>query len=79
MSNAIARCVVIAVALLPAPTLADPIKLKMAYFSSDPEPGYVSVMQPFAEAVNKAAGGHHRDSSLSGGALGRIISRRNRC
>ena len=38
MINAIARCVMIAAALLPVATLAEPIKLKMAYFSSDREP-----------------------------------------
>jgi len=71
MSNAIARCVVIAVALLPVATLAEPIKLKMAYFSSDREPAYVSVMQPFAEAVNKAGNGIIEIVPYPGGVLGR--------
>src|ERR1700693_3742289 len=71
MSNAVARCVVIAVALLPVATLAEPIKLKMAYFSSDREPPYVSVMQPFAEAVNKAGKGIVEIVPYPGGVLGR--------
>jgi TRAP-type C4-dicarboxylate transport system substrate-binding protein len=71
MTNAFARCVVIAVALLPAATLAEPIKLKMAYFSSDREPPYVSVLQPFADAVNKDGRGVIEIVPFSGGVLGR--------
>src|ERR1700730_15424534 len=71
MSNAIARCVMFAVALLPAAALAEPIKLKMAYFSSDREPPYVSVMQPFAEAVNKEGKGIIEIVPYPGGVLGR--------
>jgi TRAP-type transport system periplasmic protein len=71
MSKAIARGVVIAVALLPVAALAEPIKLKMAYFSSDREPPYVSVLQPFAEAVNKEGKGIIEIVPYSGGVLGR--------
>jgi TRAP-type C4-dicarboxylate transport system substrate-binding protein len=71
MSNAIARCVMIAVVLSPVAALADPIKLKMAYFSSDREPPYVSVLQPFAEAVNKEGKGIIEIVPYSGGVLGR--------
>jgi TRAP-type C4-dicarboxylate transport system substrate-binding protein len=71
MTNAIARCVMIAVALLPVAALAEPIKLKMAYFSSDREPPYVSVLQPFADAVNRAGRGVIEVVPYSGGVLGR--------
>jgi TRAP-type C4-dicarboxylate transport system substrate-binding protein len=71
MTNAIARCVMIAVALLPVAALAEPIKLKMAYFSSDREPPYVSVLQPFADAVNKAGKGVIEIVPYPGGVLGR--------
>jgi TRAP-type transport system periplasmic protein len=71
MTNAIARCVMIAVALLPVAALAEPIKLKMAYFSSDREPPYVAVLQPFADAVNKAGKGIIEIVPYSGGVLGR--------
>jgi len=74
MTNAIARCVMIAVALLPVAALAEPIKLKMAYFSSDREPPYVSVLQPFADAVNKAGKGVIEVVPYSGGVLGRNYS-----
>jgi TRAP-type C4-dicarboxylate transport system substrate-binding protein len=71
MTNAIARCVLIAVALLPVAAAAEPIKLKMAYFSSDREPPYVSVLAPFAEAVNREGKGVIEVVPYSGGVLGR--------
>src|ERR1700732_3504740 len=71
MTNAIARCVMIAFALFPTATVAEPIKLKMAYFSSDREPPFVSVLQPFADAVNKEAKGVIEIDPYSGGVLGR--------
>jgi TRAP-type C4-dicarboxylate transport system substrate-binding protein len=74
MINAIARWVTIAVVLLPIAAAAEPIKLKMAYFSSDREPPYVSVLQPFADAVNKAGKGIIEIVPYSGGVLGRSYS-----
>jgi TRAP-type C4-dicarboxylate transport system substrate-binding protein len=71
MSNALARCMLIAVALLPVAAAAEPVKLKMAYFSSDREPPYVSVLRPFADAVNKEGNGVIEVVPYSGGALGR--------
>jgi TRAP-type C4-dicarboxylate transport system substrate-binding protein len=71
MTNAIARCVMIAFALLPVAAAAEPIKLKMAYFSSDREPPYVSVLAPFADAVNREAKGVIEIVPYSGGVLGR--------
>jgi TRAP-type C4-dicarboxylate transport system substrate-binding protein len=75
MTNAVARCVMIAVALLPVAAVAEPIKLKMAYFSSDREPPYVSVLQPFADAVNKEGKGIIEVVPYSGGVLGRSYAR----
>ena len=74
MTNAVARYAMLAFALLPAAAAAEPIKLKMAYFASDREPPYVSVLQPFAEAVNKQAKGVIEIVPYAGGALGRIFS-----
>jgi TRAP-type C4-dicarboxylate transport system substrate-binding protein len=71
MTNVLVRCVMIAFVLLPTATLGEPIKLKMAYYSSDQEPPYVSVMRPFADAVNKEAKGLIEIVPFSGGALGR--------
>jgi TRAP-type transport system periplasmic protein len=71
MINAIARCLAIAFALLPIATVAEPIKLKMAYFASDQELPYIAVLKPFADAVNNAAKGIIEIESYSGGVLGR--------
>jgi TRAP-type C4-dicarboxylate transport system substrate-binding protein len=71
MINAIGRCVLIAAMLLPIAAAAEPIKLKMAYFSSDREPPYVSVLQPFAEAVNREGKGLVEIVPYTGGVLGR--------
>ena len=71
MTNAIARWAIIAFALFPIATVAEPIKLKMAYFSSDREPPFVSVLKPFADAVNKEAMGIIEIDPYSGGVLGR--------
>src|ERR1700690_2745531 len=71
MSNAIARVLTIAIALLPVASLAEPIKLKLAYFSSDREPAYVSMLQPFVEAVNKQGKGLVEIVPYPGGTLGR--------
>src|ERR1700684_2015466 len=71
MSNAIARLLTIAIALLPVASLAEPVKLKLADFSSDREPGYVSVLQPFVEAVNREGKGLIEIVPYAGGALGR--------
>ncbi len=74
MINAITRWGMIAVVLLPVAAAAEPIKLKMAYFSSDREPPYVSVLQPFADAVNRAGKGIIEIVPYSGGVLGRSYS-----
>lgn len=50
---------------------AEPIKLKMATFSPDTERLYNTVKKPFAEAVNKAAGGAIEIELYPNGALGR--------
>jgi TRAP-type C4-dicarboxylate transport system substrate-binding protein len=50
---------------------AEPIQLKLGYFSSDREPPYTAVMKPFADAVNKAAKGILEIQTLPGGVLGR--------
>jgi TRAP-type C4-dicarboxylate transport system substrate-binding protein len=75
MSNALVRSLMIAFVLSPIAAAAEPIQLKMAYFSSDREPPYVAVMQPFADAVNKEAKGLIEIVPYPGGALGRSYSK----
>lgn len=71
MFRALARCALLSVALVPAVSAAEPIKLKMAYFSSDRTTTYLAAIKPFVDAVNtEAAGQIHIDVGLSG-TLGR--------
>ena len=71
MLKMLRRCALLFLALIPVASVADPIKLKMAYFSSDREPPYVSVLRPFADAVNSAAKDVIEIEPHPGGALGR--------
>jgi TRAP-type C4-dicarboxylate transport system substrate-binding protein len=65
------RWALLVLALPSSAMAADPVKLKLAYFSSDQEPPYVSVMKPFADAVNKEAKGILEIHLHPGGVLGR--------
>jgi len=46
------RVVLVALALLPAIATAEPIRLKLAFFSSDSNHLYLSAIKPFVDAVN---------------------------
>jgi len=56
---------------LALPASAEPVRLKLAYFSSDREPPYVAVLKPFAEAVNRETRGILEIGLYPGGVLGR--------
>ena len=71
MSKALMHFALFAFALSSSGVAADPIKLKLAYFTSDREPPYSAVMQPFADAVNKDAKGILEIQMYPGGVLGR--------
>jgi TRAP-type C4-dicarboxylate transport system substrate-binding protein len=72
MSNAVARCVMIAVALLPPlAALGAPIKLKLAYFTSDQTRAYTLGIKPFIDAVNADEDGGLLIEAYPGGALGK--------
>ena len=65
------RLFVAALVLLPTMAAAEPITLKLAYFSSDRSTTYVAAVKPFVDAVNaEAANLIHIDVAFSG-ALGR--------
>jgi TRAP-type C4-dicarboxylate transport system substrate-binding protein len=79
MRNVLTRAAVaIAFALLPVVACAEPIKLKLAYFSSDREPPYVAVLKPFADAVNRESNGAIEIVPYTGGVLGRSYARQAR-
>jgi TRAP-type C4-dicarboxylate transport system substrate-binding protein len=71
MVNAIARYVVLAFALLPFAAVAEPITLKLAYFSSDQTRVYNVVVKPFVAAVNENARGGTTIVTFPGGSLGK--------
>src|SRR6266852_7795192 len=57
--------------LLPAVALGEPIKLKLAYFSSDQARVYTVAIQPFVEAINADEQGGLIIEPYPGGALGK--------
>lgn len=69
------RWAFIALAFLPAAALAEPIKLKLAFFSSDREMVYVGLIKPFLDAVNIDAKGVLEIEPYTGGKLGRPLAR----
>jgi TRAP-type C4-dicarboxylate transport system substrate-binding protein len=67
MLKTLARCALISFALSSAVAAAEPIKLKMAYFSSDRTTTYLAAIKPFVDSVNaEAADLVQIDVSLSG-------------
>jgi TRAP-type C4-dicarboxylate transport system substrate-binding protein len=71
--NALARFTLLSLALLacvPA-AVAEPVKLRLAYFSSDRTTTYLAAIKPFVDAVN-AEGGEHVEIEVNiSGALGK--------
>jgi len=74
MIKALARHAALAFALLPLAAAAEPIKLKLAYFSSDREQAYINAVKPFADAVNAQANGAVQIDVYTSGTLGRSFS-----
>src|SRR3984893_2782611 len=66
-----ARCALILFALLPAAATAEPIKLKLSYFTSDTEVLYRTAVKPFVDSVNAAANGLVEIEVFTSGSLGR--------
>lgn len=71
MLKNLARCALLSFALLPPAAVAEPIKLKFAYFSSDREQAYTNAIKPFVDAVNAKAMGVIEIEVYPSGALGR--------
>ena len=55
MITVFARWALIACILLPTAAAAEPIKLKLAFFTSDRISLYVDMIKPFVDAVNNEA------------------------
>jgi TRAP-type C4-dicarboxylate transport system substrate-binding protein len=66
------RCATVAFSLLPLAALAAPIKLKLAYFSSDQTRAYSLAIKPFVDAVNADDDGGLLIEPFPSGALGKV-------
>lgn len=71
MLNVLARCAVLACLMLPIAAVAEPIKLKLAFFTSDRSSTYLSAVKPFVDAVNAEGKGQFAIEVYFSGALGR--------
>jgi TRAP-type C4-dicarboxylate transport system substrate-binding protein len=75
MFKVFAQCALLALALCPGVVNADPITLKLAFFSSDRSTTYLAAVKPFVDAVNAEGKGLLEIVLYSGGVLGRDIAR----
>jgi TRAP-type C4-dicarboxylate transport system substrate-binding protein len=66
------RRAALALALLPAAAAAEPITLKLAYFSSDRTHLYLSGAKPFVDAVNNEGRGRVKIEPFFSGRLGNL-------
>lgn len=71
MIKVLARCALLSFALLTAATAAEPVKLKLAFFTSDRATIYLAAVKPFVDAVNTEAKGLIEIEVYFSGALGR--------
>jgi TRAP-type C4-dicarboxylate transport system substrate-binding protein len=71
MINVIARFVLLAIVLAPLAAAAEPIKLKLAYFSSDQANLYKISIKPFVDAVNDDERSGIKIETYPGGSLGK--------
>ena len=69
----LARCALFSFALLPCASVAEPIKLKLAYFSSDRSTTYRAAVLPFLEAIKGEGQGLIEIEPHLSGALGKEI------
>jgi TRAP-type C4-dicarboxylate transport system substrate-binding protein len=69
-----APCAMILFALSPCAAIAEPIELKLAFFSSDQSMTYLAAIKPFIDAVNSDGHDQVKVVLYSGGVLGRDVS-----
>src|ERR1700690_4223640 len=65
------RVAMIAFVLLPLAALGEPIKLKLAYYSSDQTRSYSMAIKAFVDAVNADPQGGLTIETYTGGVLGK--------
>jgi TRAP-type C4-dicarboxylate transport system substrate-binding protein len=71
MLKGLVRLALIAFALAPATAVAEPIKLKLAFFTSDRISLYTDMIKPFVDAVNDEAPDQLQIEVYSSGVLGK--------
>jgi TRAP-type C4-dicarboxylate transport system substrate-binding protein len=71
MTKVLARCVLLSFVLFPAASAAEPIKLKLSYYTSDTEVLYRTAVKPLVDSVNTAANGLIEIESFTSGSIGR--------
>ena len=71
MSMTMVRCLLAAFVLLPLAARGEPIKLKLAYYSSDQTRSYNTAIKPFVDAVNADEEGGLTIEAYTGGTLGK--------
>jgi len=76
MFKVFTRFALFILALYPDIAEADPITLKLAFFSSDRSTTYIAAVKPFVDAVNTEGKGLVEIVLYSGGVLGRDIARK---
>jgi TRAP-type C4-dicarboxylate transport system substrate-binding protein len=74
MTRTFGRCVVLLLALCATAAAADPIKLKLAFFSSDRSAPFRAAIKPFVDAVNGEAKGLLEIEVHPSGELGSEIA-----
>jgi TRAP-type transport system periplasmic protein len=75
MIRILAGIAALAVAFLPSVAMAEPITLKLAFFSSDQSVLYRAAVTPFVDAVNADGKGVVQIIVYSGGVLGHEVAR----
>jgi TRAP-type C4-dicarboxylate transport system substrate-binding protein len=69
-----APCAMLLFALSPCVAAAEPVELKLAFFSSDQSMTYQAAIKPFIDAVNSEGHDQIKIVLYSGGVLGRDVS-----
>ncbi|SDH89122.1 TRAP-type C4-dicarboxylate transport system, substrate-binding protein [Bradyrhizobium sp. Rc2d] len=74
MQKLLAFLAIISLSLLPSSLIAEPIKLKVAFYSSDQSMSFLGAVKPFTDAVGSAANGAIQFEFFFSGALGKDVT-----
>jgi TRAP-type transport system periplasmic protein len=75
MIKVLAQCAFLTLVFLPGAAIAEPIALKLAFFSSDRSLTFRGAIKPFIDAVNQDPQGLIKITLYSGGILGKEIAK----